>query len=249
MAEPPLPGNPAGLVADPRYRNVLLTLNHLRPGQVAESVAIHLRVEEGGGEAWYTPDYLPTLGSLQSGTLVLSSPCFPRYAPLTLTIEGADLCFTVRNRQTLGVCLVDGLDELLRIRCTNFIRAAQRLRLRAQVSKVELPDESTRSFQRLRLRSENLASGQSIVIDTDVVRGKLGILACAAVDPDGTSVDDRVSLRRDANGELRWRLHAARMELDFRDGALHGLRLFGAAGQLARVHFLNLSAAFTETLP
>ena len=121
MAENPTLDNPAGLVNDSRYRNITLSVSYLHLGQNPASGEMSIRLKDGEGEAWYTPGYLPVEGSIQDGQLIYSSECFPRFAPLTLTITGADLRFHVRSRQVLSFSFINrttafGIDdEMLRL--------------------------------------------------------------------------------------------------------------------------------------
>ena len=116
MAETPQSSNPAGLVFDPRYNNILLGFSYLKFGQQPASGEMTLRVEEGEGEVWFEPGVLPTMGSIQQGTLVVASECFPRFAPLTMTLTGADLCFNVRLKHVVSFGVLNGRGETATIR-------------------------------------------------------------------------------------------------------------------------------------
>ena len=45
--------------------------------------------KSGEGEIWMNGAQPPTLGTIISGTLLMASESFPRFAPLTLTLTGA----------------------------------------------------------------------------------------------------------------------------------------------------------------
>jgi hypothetical protein len=242
----PLPTNPAGVVNDPRYRNLLVSLSWLRPGQLPATGEFTLRFKEGEAETWYEPGYLPTLGAIQEGTLVTSSECFPRFAPLTFTIAGADLCFLIRGRQLVSFCIADGRETMMRLLCTGFWNAAWR-------HEVYIDDDP----KRLRVRRINgVAAGErSADLELNVLRGEFSPLSCGAILASQPIYQERLFIRRDEEGEIEIQLHGARMEWVFRDGLLHRLRLFGSHGMVSDFNVIDqsgagvtASVAFSDTL-
>ena len=98
---------------------LLLGLTALRPGQIPVSRDVTLTITPGEGRARLEPDQPPTLGTISQGRLVLESESFPRFAPLTLTLTGADLGFRVRERKLINFGFKDAEHHFLRLQQSN----------------------------------------------------------------------------------------------------------------------------------
>jgi hypothetical protein len=244
------------VVFDPRYNNIVLTFAYLLPGGLPSSRTMTLRVRQGEGQTWLDPAVTPTLGSITQGTLTIASETFPRYAPLTMTITGADLCFQVRAGQIVNFALIDGDETLSRLYCTGPWSAAVSYTLTwpsdnlgqlklvlARINALDidgvtnLPRQTSLELYRLTGSIVGLPGGFRKVASSDVVSS------------------DKVILQRDTNGELKLQAHGVRMEWEFIAGLLSALRIFDSSGKLASLRLPTLagqgtgvSAAFMDTL-
>ncbi len=243
-------------VFDPRFNNIALTFAYLLPGGLPSSRTLTLRVREGEGETWLDPAVTPTLGSITQGTLTIASETFPRYAPLTMTLTGADLCFQVRQGQIINFSLADGDETMLRLYCTSPWSAALSYQLTwptdnsgqlklilTRINALDIDDvtgqprQTSLELYRLSGSIAGLPGGFRKVGSTDVVS------------------NDKVTLMRDSNGELKLQASGMRMEWDFAGGLLNALRVFDSRGKLASLRLPALagqgsgvSAAFLDTL-
>jgi hypothetical protein len=243
-------------VFDPRFNNIALTFAYLLPGGLPSSRTVTLRVREGEGETWLDPAITPTLGSITQGTLTIASETFPRYAPLTMTLTGADLSFQVRQGQIINFALVDDDETMLRLYCTSPWSAALSYQLTwptdnsgqlklilTRINALDIDDvtgqprQTSLELYRLAGSIVGLPGGFRKVGATDVVK------------------NDTVTLKRNGNGELKLQASGVRMEWDFAGGLLNALRVFDSRGKLASLRLPALagqgsgvSAAFLDTL-
>ncbi len=243
-------------VFDPRFNNIALTFAYLLPGGLPSSRTLTLRVREGEGETWLDPAVTPTLGNITQGTLTIASETFPRYAPLTMTLTGADLCFQVRQGPIINFSLVDGDETMLRLYCTSPWSAALSYQLTwptdnsgqlklilTRINALDIDDvtgqprQTSLELYRLSGSIVGLPGGFRKVGSTDVVS------------------NDKVTLMRDSNGELKLQASGMRMEWDFAGGLLNALRVFDSRGKIASLRLPALagqgsgvSAAFLDSL-
>jgi hypothetical protein len=244
-------------VFDPRYNNLMISVNYRRAGSgLPGSRDLTLKVTEGEGECWLDAPAMPVLGPVTEGRLVMASESFPRYAPLTLSLTGADLVFLVRDRQVLNLALTDGREMIAQFFCNGLWTAPYRYQLRwlASAKRVVL--------SRLNWAELNGVTHQprETRLEINVVDGKgeiVGALGDFGIEPQtGLVIDNQIVVRRAADGELKLQLHGARMEWDFRNGVVVGLRVFESQGAIANLRLLDRSAArigmsvaFMDTLP
>jgi hypothetical protein len=255
-------------VFDPRFNNIALTFAYLLPGGLPSSRTVTLRVREGEGETWLDPAVTPTLGSITQGTLTIASESitretltignvsFPRYAPLTMTLTGADLSFQVRQGQIINFALTDGDETMLRLYCTSPWSAALSYQL-------TWPADNSGQLKLVLTRINALdiddVTGQPRQTSLELYRlaGSIVGLPGASRKVGATDVvkNDTVTLKRNGNGELRLQASGVRMEWDFAGGLLNALRVFDSRGKLASLRLPALagqgsgvSAAFLDTL-
>jgi hypothetical protein len=221
-------------VFDPRYNNLVLGLTYRTAGGLPSSRAVTLRVVNGEGQVWLDPATTPTIGTITAGTLVIASESFPRYAPLTMTLSGADLGFTVRLGQLLNFALVDGRETLLRLHCSSLMTAAYAHHLKVA------PVGGGLTLTRVNRGDAD----RTTTLNIEVLQGAIaGLPGKFRRELDGAVLDDRVLLQRDAGGVLKLRFHGARMEWLFEGGRMSALRVFDSQGALASLRLLNLSGA------
>jgi hypothetical protein len=228
----------AAPVFDPRYNNLIITLTHLLPGNLPSSHTLTLTIRNGEGEAWLDPAVTPTSGMITRGKLVLASESFPRFAPLTLTLTGADLSFLVRQSQVLNFSLVDGAQTMLRLLCSGLWTAAHSYRLTWPAPPYQNPY--------LILTRINAADGnRETPLIINVLKGSIAGLPGGFRKVGTTDVvsNDRVQVLRANDGELTLQLHGARMEWDFANGVMVRLRVFESRGPIANLMLPDLSGA------
>ncbi len=237
-------------VFDPRFNNLLFSVNYLRVGShVPTSRDFTVKVTSGEGQVWLDPApiSLPVVGTDIQGTLVMASESFPRFAPLTLTIEGADLYFQVREGQVVGWGFSAGGEEILRLRCSNLWTSAIIHRL------IWPPGD-----QRLILMRTNAVVGWERQFEIQLLKGSIAGQVGGFRKEVGTNrvLSDRVVLQRASDGELKLRLHAARFELHFSEGYVVGFGVFDGFGRIARMGILSmpqgpvsLGVSFLSTIP
>jgi hypothetical protein len=244
-------------VFDPRYNNLVISVNYRRAGsRLPGSRDLTLKVAEGEGECWLDSPVMPVAGPITAGHLVMASESFPRYAPLTLTLTGADLAFQVRRAQVLNLALTDGRETIAQFFCNGFWTAPYRYQLRWLGPKKRV------IFSRLNWADMDGVTKQprETKLEISVLDGKgeiVGALGDFGKDPQtGLVVFNKVLLRRAADGELKVQLHGARIEWDFRNGVVVGLRVFDSQGAIANLRMLDRSGArvgmnmaFMDTLP
>ena len=218
-------------VFDPRYNNLILNLTYLRFGNLPGSQDLTLRVTNGEGQTWLDPAVIPTIGTIAQGTLVIASEDFPRFAPLTMTLTGADLRFLVRRERLLNFGLIARRETLLRLHCTGLWTAAYRYRLtwplenRVIVTRINGVDDDRETSLEINVLKGSVEASPDFEETTDVVTyGKL-------------------ELRRGDDGELKLQMHGARMEWDFANGVMTGLRVFDSQGAIANLSILDMSGA------
>jgi hypothetical protein len=223
----------------------LIGLSYLVPGQLPGSRDVTLSIKPGEGTALLEPGVTPDLGTIQEGRLILASETFPRFAPLSLTLTGADLRFATRAGRLLSFTMRDGGQDCLRLNCSGVWSAAWRHKLvlrpqdRVVVSRIHSLQNDDETPLEL-----NLLAG-SIWKSRDIQMGNGGLVEFG-----------KVELRRDAAGELKLQLHGARFELTFGGGTLVGLRAFDSRGLVASLHVLDhtgaavgVTVAVVDTLP
>jgi len=226
---------------------LLIGFTTLRPGQFPRSRDVSLTIAPGEGRARLDPDEPPTLGTITQGRLVLESESFPRFAPLTLTLTGADLVFRVRDRRLVQLTFQDGREPLLRLYCTGIFRAAFLHRLfqplddRLVVTRTntlsEDCDDQTASGYLSRdvhcrtVLAVHLLEG-ALVTSPDYSKGLQHVVEWGAVE-----------LRRSGSGILKLQLHGARLVCDIARGNLAGLRVYDSRGPVANLSFLDASGA------
>jgi hypothetical protein len=211
-------------VFDPRYNRLLINLSYLRPNNLPGSRDMTLRVRNGEGQVWLDPATTPVIGTVTEGRLVIASENFPRYAPLSMTLTGADLMFHVRQGRVLSFGLVAQGETLFRLLCANPWLAAYRYELRRPapnrliLSRFNQADEDRETQLEI-----NVVKGA----DPDPITGQRG---GARTQPDGKVLVDKVLVRRADDGELRVQLHGARMEWDFAAGVMSAFRVYDSRG-------------------
>jgi len=250
-------------VFDPRFNNIALTLAYLLPGNLPSSRTVTLTVPNGEGECYFDPALMPVPGTITSGTLTLASdgtytaaPTFPRYAPLTLGITGADVCFQVRQGQVVNVALVDGDETMLRLYCTGPWSAALSYQL-------TWPTDNASQLKLSLTRTNALdiddVTGQPRQTTLELYRRNGSIVGLPGVDrklPNSDVVSsDKVVFKRDNTGVLTLQLHGARLEWDFASGLLAAVRIYAGQGPIASLRLPRLagngtgvSAAFAATV-
>jgi hypothetical protein len=230
---------------DPRYNDLIVNLTYLRFGNLHGSRDLTLSIANGEGQVWLDPAVIPEIGTITQGRLVIASESFPRFAPLTMTLTGADLRFLVRRERLLNFALVADGETLLRLHCTGMWGAAYRYRLarplanRVVVTRIDGMDDD---------RETSLA--------INVLEGSVETSPGYEEDLGGGAIYGKLDLRRDQAGELKLQMHGARMEWDFANGVMAGLRVFDSQGAIANLRLLDLSgagvtvtAALMDTLP
>ncbi len=250
-------------VLDPRFNDIAVTLAYLLPGNLPSSRTVMLSVQNGEGECWFDPAQMPAPGAITQGTLVFASdgtftaaPTFPRYAPLTIRITGADLCFHVRQGQLVNFALVDGDETLVRFYCTGPWTAALSYR-------VTWPSHNQSQLELIVTRVNALdmddVSGRPRETTLELYRLKGSITGLPGLfrkQPNSDVVSsDKVLLKRANDGELIVQLHGARMEWDFANSLLRVIRLYSGQGALASLRLpalagsgTGVSAAFAATI-
>ena len=231
---------------------LLISVAYLRPGQLPATHDVTLSVAPGQGRIALEPDVPPTLGTISNGTLVIESETFPRFAPLTLTISGADCSFRVRQGRLIAFALHRSSEDLLRMHCTSVWTAAYRYRLAwpATTDRVEVT----------RLDGVNKGldgKDWETTLAVHVLEGTVAGSGDFSRLPDNTTVRyGRVLLRRAASGDLTLQMHGARMEWGFADGVWVETRIFDSQGAVAHLQTLDLaragiaaSVAVVDTLP
>ena len=219
-------------VFDPRYNNIVLNLTYLRFGNLPGSQDLTLKVTNGEGQTWLDPAVIPTIGTITEGTLVIASESFPRFAPLTLTLTGADLRFLVRRERLLNMQLIARRETLLRLHCTGIWTAAYRYRLTQ-------PQESRVIVTRI----NGVDDDRETSLEIDVLKGSVEGSVDLELGPSKQVIYGKLDLRRDDDGELVLRMHGARMEWDFAGGVMTGLRVFDSQGAIANLRILDMSGA------
>jgi hypothetical protein len=240
---------------DPRYNNLALTLTYPAYGNLAGSRTLTMSVRNGEGQVWLDTGVTPTIGTITQGMLTLASETFPRFAPLTLTLTGADLCFLVRNGQLVHFALVDGAETLLRLYCTSLWTAAYSY----QLDWPTVPSPQDRLvLTRLNgadidgLTKQPRASAMELYRLKGTIQGQPG--ASRRFPNSDVVRSDKVVLARASDGELVLQLHGGRMEWDFAGGVLTALRAFGSSGPVANTRVLgidagaSISVAFLDTV-
>jgi hypothetical protein len=244
------PGITSSPVFDPRYNNLIVTLTYLVYGNLPSSRTLTFKIRNGEGEVWLDPSVTPTLGTITKGTLVLASESFPRFAPMTLTLTGADLSFLVRQSQVLNFSLIDGGETMLRLVCTNFWTAAYRYRLTWPSTPFQFPSV-------ILTRINGADSDRETSLQINVIKGSIGGLPGGFRKQTSSDVvsNNQVQLLRAVDGELKLQLHGARMEWVFNNSTLTGLRVFDSKGPIAKLKVpdvsasgVSVSAAFMDTL-
>jgi hypothetical protein len=220
-------------VFDPRFNNLVLRLRHQTPGQTLVDRELTLRITDGEGQVWLDPAETPTIGTITQGRLVIASEDFPRFAPLSLTLTGADLRFHVRRGLLLNFEMVAHQATALRLHCTGLWTAAYRYRLRRPTGQ-----------NRVTVTCINGVDGdRETSLDLHVLKGTLEASPGLEQDTSGVVSYGKLDLRRAGDGELRMQMHGARTEWDFANGLLTGLRVFDSQGAIAAFWMLDLSEA------
>lgn len=232
-------------VFDPRYNNLIINLTHLRFGNLPGSRDLTLRVTNGEGQTWLDPAVIPTIGTITQGKLVIASESFPRFAPLTMTLTGADLRFLVRRGRLLNFELIAQRETLLRLHCTGLWTAAYRYRL-------TWPAENKVIVTRI----DGVDNDRETSLEINVLKGSVETSPGFEQGSNKVVAYGKLELRRDVDGELKLQMHGARMEWDFANGVMTGLRVFDSRGAVANLRILDLSgagvsitAALMDTLP
>ncbi|MBI4604966.1 MAG: hypothetical protein HY721_23640 [Planctomycetes bacterium] len=229
---------------------LLIGFTALRPGQLPASHDVTLSVAPGEGQALLDPNEPPTLGTITRGRLVIASESFPRFAPLTFTLTGADLCFTVRRRRLLSFAVRDRDEDFLRLHCSSLWKAAYLHRLflpfkkRVVVTRVNLAAGGCGAAS-LDFGPPDVECRSALQID--VLQGEIGVSPDFAKGLKGLVQDGKVELRRDAQGELKLQMHGARMEWELARGVLVGLRVHDSRGTVANLSVLDHSGAGVGT--
>jgi hypothetical protein len=220
-------------VFDPRHNNLAVSLTYLRPGQLPGQRDLSLQVTNGEGQVWLDPAVTPTIGAITQGRLVIASEHFPRFAPLTLRLTGADLRFHVRRGLLLNFELVADQATPLRLHCTGLWTAAYRYRLRRP------PDKDKVIVTRI----NSVDNDRETSLEIDVLKGSLDPSPGFEQDTNGIVNYGKLDLRRANDGELKVQMHGARMEWDFANGVLSALRVFDSRGAIANLWVLDMSGA------
>jgi hypothetical protein len=237
-------------VFDPRYNNILFNFAYRNFGGIPGSREMTLNVRNGEGEVWLDPSVTPVAGTITDGTLVMASESFPRYAPLSMTITGADLCFHVRQGRLLSFAFVRRGDILMRLLCTNFLRAAYRYEVQRSGN------------TQLILSRYNQADGDRAThLEMNVTKGAApepigGMIGGGRIDQQtGKVLVDKLLVRRAADGELKLQFHGARFEWQFAGGALRAVGVYDSRGKIGIFSVLPqagagvaVTAAFSDTL-
>jgi len=212
---------------------ILLGLTYLRPGQFPASRDVELSVTPGEGSMLLDPNTPPALGTLQQGRLVIASESFPRFAPLTLTLAGADLRFSTRNGRLLGFTLRDRGEDCLKLSCRGIYRAAFRYKL------FWVPEN------RITVRRFNSLDGdRETHLSLNVLKGSVGAGGPGFEKLASGEVRwGSLEIRRAADGELKLQLHGARMEWDVAGGTIVGLRAYGSRGAVGHFNLFDHSGA------
>lgn len=233
-------------VFDPRYNNLAVGLTYLQRGQHAGRRDLTLQITNGEGQVWLDPTETPTIGRITQGGLVIASENFPRFAPLTLTLTGADLRFHVRRGLLLNVELVAGQATPLRLHCTGLWTAAYRYRLHAPQGQNKV----------IVTRINSVDGDRETSLDIHVRKGSIVPSPDYEQASNGAVSYGILALRRAGTGELTLQMHGARMEWDFANGRLTGMRVFDSRGAIAHLSLLDLSGAniavtaeLSDTLP
>jgi hypothetical protein len=210
---------------------LLLGFAFQHPGQLPASRDVMLSLTPGEGQMLLDPLTPPDIGTVEEGRLVIASESFPRFAPLTLTLAGADLRFTVRSGKVLKAALRHRGDEMLRLYCNDIWQAAYR----HQITWV-FADRVTLS------RFNSMDGDRETALEVRVLAGSVvPSVDLEKSNPGGVVGQGWLELRRGAGGQLKLQMHGARLELSIHKGVLVGLRAFDSKGEVAAVHLLNLS--------
>ena len=212
---------------------VLLGLTYLRPGQFPATRDVLLAVAPGEGQMLLDPEMPPALGTVQAGRLVIASENFPRFAPLTLTIAGADLRFRVRSGRLLSFAMRHQGEDCLRLACPSLYRAAYRHTL------------TWRPENQLTIRRFNSLDGdRETHLSVTVLKGSIAVGEPGfEKDAGGLVRWGSLDVRRAAGGQLQLQFHGARMEWAVVGGTVVGLRLYDSLGPVAQFHLQNHSRA------
>jgi hypothetical protein len=219
-------------IFDPRYSNLALSLTFLHAGQLPASHDFTFVIANGQGQVSLEPAQMPVIGTITQGKLVISSENFPRFAPLTVTLTGVDLRFHVRRRLLLNFEIVERTEPLLRLHCTGLWKAAYLYRL-------DWPADDQVTITRVNAVDNNRETALNIYVTKGTVEPSPG----AEKEPDGQVTYGKVHLRRSSDGDLKLRMHGARMEADIRNGVVTGLRISDSLGAIASFQILDWSAA------
>lgn len=212
---------------------ILLGLTYLRPGQFPASRDVQIAVTPGEGAMLLDPNTPPALGTLQQGRLVIASESFPRFAPLTLTLAGADLRFVTRNGRLLSFALRDRGEDSLKISCQGIYRAAFRYALHwVPETRVTLRRFNSLDGDRETRLALNVLKGSIAPGGAGFEREATGRIRWGALE-----------IRRAADGEMKLQLHGARMEWDVANGTLTGLRVYDSRGVVGHFNLFDHSGA------